>query len=283
MSCRQGSYGLAPRAALRGLTLLEVLVVISIIALLLSILLPTLSRAKEEARTIYCMSNMREIGGAVCSYMPEYDNLPWTYLQGDDQTYPDTKYYTSYSWGGTKACRPLPGTEKYDCALVPTELRPLNRYIDPSAIGADGIKIVRCPSDRSAVSPDVNDQANDSVEIEGPRSSWEAYGSSYSINWLFMEDPAIPDPSDFIASLMTHGKEFVQEAVGASATEMVVMWENQADQLLAHSSDIGGGRLGEGWHRKFSHHSFLFMDGHMEHGFFDTRFCRGVGWRLWRK
>jgi hypothetical protein len=159
-------------------------------------------------------------------------------------------------------------------------LRPLNRFIDPTAQGRDVIKVVECPGDRSAVSPEVDAPNDGETETEGRRSSWEAFGSSYTINWVFMNDPAIGEFS--FDALMYNGQMFVQEAVGGSAAEMVVMWENQVDQLLVNATDTGGGRLGEGWHRKFSQHSFLFMDGHTEHGHFDTRFCRGPGWRVWR-
>ncbi len=266
----------------RGFTLIEMLVVISIIAVLVSLLLPTLGRAREESRKVLCMSNLREVGSAVSSYLTEYDNLPWTYLSSSGSPPPGVKFYTSYTWGGMKAPSPLPGQETYDCAIVPTELRALNRYIDPTAQARDSVKVVQCPSDRSAVSPEIGESSDGELVIEGQRSSWEAYGSSYSINWLFMEDPSIPEVFS-LASLMFYGKTFVQEAVGGSAAELVVMWENQADQLLVNAMNTGGGRLGEGWHRRFSQHSFLFMDGHAEHGFFDTRFCRGPGWRIWRK
>lgn len=59
------------RTRKKGFTLIELLVVISIIALLMSVLLPSLKKAKEQAKLVVCKNNVRQIGFAVNFYMQD--------------------------------------------------------------------------------------------------------------------------------------------------------------------------------------------------------------------
>ena len=103
----------------RGFTLIELLVVIAIIALLMAILLPALHRAKDQARSVICLHNLRQWGLATSQYATESEGILWreSYPQGGqiqttagDWMAMDTRTSRPLGWPGRSMRPPLEGT-----------------------------------------------------------------------------------------------------------------------------------------------------------------------------
>ena len=84
----------------RGFTLIELLVVIAIISILASLLLPALTRSKEQAKLTQCLGNLRQIGVGVALYTHDHERFPPA-----TSFDPKTKLikYNNYALGGKDA------------------------------------------------------------------------------------------------------------------------------------------------------------------------------------
>jgi prepilin-type N-terminal cleavage/methylation domain-containing protein/prepilin-type processing-associated H-X9-DG protein len=80
------------KTSTQNFTLIELLVVIAIIAILASMLLPALGQARERAKAIKCVSNLKQSGVGVTLYANEYDGYA---VSASD----DTNQTNSYRWG----------------------------------------------------------------------------------------------------------------------------------------------------------------------------------------
>lgn len=82
----------------KGFTLIELLVVIAIIALLLSILMPALHRAREQGKRVVCLSNLKQLTLAWIMYADENDDKIVNGMGGVDRT--DEKAWVGKCWAG---------------------------------------------------------------------------------------------------------------------------------------------------------------------------------------
>ena len=88
----------------KGFTIIELLVVVSIIALLVGILLPAIGKARDNARVNTSKSNLRQIGIAHKTYAADWADRHVTYVRDNLGLYSgDVVAYNNAIYGGTSS------------------------------------------------------------------------------------------------------------------------------------------------------------------------------------
>jgi prepilin-type N-terminal cleavage/methylation domain-containing protein len=278
-----------------GFTLIELLVVISIIAVLISVLLPALTMAKEAANVALCSASLRELAQTSGAYSADNDSTgsgsyptqPW-YVQVPGIT---TQYFSEFVYGGYRHTVEHPLYPQSDTFLIPTELRPYNKYIAPGVAGRAPIKQYVCPSDKSCATPLFGETTE--PDVEERYASWEVNGNSYAINWYWPRALELwsLNPDDVIGDLncmSLYGSAMLTKKVGGAAAEFVIFMEGMMNAYMNDAKPPDGSlgesalqRLGVGWHRKLSMYTMGFYDGHAEYRYIDTRFSSGAGYNTY--
>jgi len=214
-----------------GFTLVEFLVVIGIIALLISILLPALSKAREQGNWVTCMSNLKQIGTGLLMYSNENKgSLPRPASNGNGQ-FPDDLII----WR-QPAQAPATGPDAMDDSVLATLLN----------LKGDKFKALwRCPSD----------PALDRMGSAGP-----GYHYSYSMNKAWDPDRSTAASAE---PALTRRRPKIGN-VKRSAEKVCLAEEKNANDGRFEWANVGTGGADELNDRHAKQGNLLFHDWHVE-------------------
>ena len=210
-----------------GFTIVELLVVISIIGLLAALVVPVVKRAQNSSMKAASVSNLRQIGVAMMSYTAEHGRFP---LPRSDPT--PGSFVTVFGWVGKTPLRPA-------ARDLTADKRPLNAYLGNFTADSE-VKVAHAPADRVC----------DASGTGGSAYDW--FGSSYSFNYSDKRESLVPKGSKLGTT------ESISPARIIHPAGFIVAMEYGAwDSLGGNPTDNAR------WYSKTNDFNLLFADGHV--------------------
>jgi prepilin-type N-terminal cleavage/methylation domain-containing protein/prepilin-type processing-associated H-X9-DG protein len=230
--------------ARNGFTLIELLVVMAIIAILAALLLPALSKTKQQAYNIECINNLKEL--ELCVHLYVGDNDDFFPPNNAGATFTVSTNGDVYTYSLMQSWLPDPDAD--------TEIDPSNIINGLLFKYNTSLPIYHCPSDQSTL------QAADGTPL--PQLRWRSYNMSESINgnpnpvyapyipaWTKLTAIRHPIPSELFV-LIDENADTIQDA-NYGAPPAGGPWEQEW-------WDMPSDRHGQGA-------NLSFADGHVEH------------------
>lgn len=226
-------------------TLIELLVVIAIIAILSSLLLPSLKKAREKAKKVNCLGNQKQLGTALYVYSSDYDSRIPDFTAtdgGTDYTNTSAKEYLNRNDGFLglgKLYRKTPGPADY-------RSRPDGYVKSP--------EIFYCPAD------------NIFTYGSGENYSWGGNTDNIRCSYHFMNVYMLDYFADWVSSYARFNADDIGIAYHADGridrlapTKIPLIWDY-------YNPDVSGGvdSLAHSGGYKRKQNNVLFADGHAE-------------------
>lgn len=223
-----------------GFTLVELLVVIGIIALLISILLPALNRARQQAQMIKCESNERQIFAYVMMYVQDNKGVypvPPTVLDTGPYGSGGTNYPVAFYMSGVN----LPGVAVYqensggrNSQIAEGTLVPY--FTNPQAMQA----VFQCPADMDSLG------STNLSGVTGAGGMLVNRNFTYSFNGMMCWDPGAYNFHGQQKSTANPPYEFPYIArkpsqVTRSANKILIFEEQQPNDALCDLFSVGTG------------------------------------------